>query len=925
MSGSNSTFHQKTPALTVLDSRGLPVRELDWYRHPDTPDSQQIRITRHAFTPAGFPLHESDPRLHSAGYVNFARITDLAGKELHTRSADAGITVILNDAAGRNRLEVKNPGEPVILTRQYESASLPGRMLGVTETAENIARITERFVYAGNSQAERGLNLAGQCVSHYDPAGRVQTESVSLSGRPLSLTRQLLKEADDPATAAGWQGDRPSDWNSMLAAERWTTLDTFNAAGNKTATVDAAGHCQRVDYDVAGQPAASRLRVNGEAEQTIVASLSYSAGGQKQREVHGNGVMTTYCYEPETQRLLRMTTERPSGHPSGARLLQDLNYGYDPAGNIVLISNDAEETRYWNNQKVVPENRYVYDSLYQLVSASGREMANAAQQGSSLPAVTTLDSLTLTNYLRTYRYDSGGNLVQIRHSAPASGNAYTTDITVSDRSNRGVLSSLTCVASDVEALFTPGGLQRVLQPGQTLAWTARNELMQMTPVVRDGAENDHESYRYDAASQRVLKISAQKTGGTMQTQRCLYLPGLELKNSEEEVLQTIAVGEAGRAQVRVLHWVSGRPEGISNNMPRYSYDNMTGSSMLELDGNGEVITREEYHPFGGTAVIAARNTTEAGYKTRRYSGKERDATGLYYYGYRYYQPWAGRWLSADPAGTIDGLNLFRMVSNNPVTLKDELGLAEIPFHDERVNYEIHVAKAVLNEAIIKLQQKKLDQDTKAKIREVFAGSSRHKKIKTSKFKKELLNNFISMRNNLEHAATQYDDESAHVAKGWVASVRPFDHNIRFTSLYFKSIGKITNIVTLLHESSHIDGITRNGYFKTLYGNETARDYGYTIKQMLHVNDVSEYIEWALVDTKKFNEKLRSKQFREQVTEGRGYSRLKTVLHNADHLAITALSLGRDQITPIHSLQQMGRHERYRLPAVAITRNGESHV
>ncbi|HFD6782143.1 TPA: RHS repeat-associated core domain-containing protein, partial [Pseudomonas aeruginosa] len=62
------------------------------------------------------------------------------------------------------------------------------------------------------------------------------------------------------------------------------------------------------------------------------------------------------------------------------------------------------------------------------------------------------------------------------------------------------------------------------------------------------------------------------------------------------------------------------------------------------------------------------------YKTIRYSGKERDATGLYYYGYRYYQPWVGRWLSADPAGTVDGLNLFRMVANNPITFFDNNGL-----------------------------------------------------------------------------------------------------------------------------------------------------------------------------------------------------------------------------------------------------------
>lgn len=47
----------------------------------------------------------------------------------------------------------------------------------------------------------------------------------------------------------------------------------------------------------------------------------------------------------------------------------------------------------------------------------------------------------------------------------------------------------------------------------------------------------------------------------------------------------------------------------------------------------------------------------------------------FHYGYRYYKPWAGRWLSADPAGTIDGLNLYRMVRNNPVTLRDSDGRA----------------------------------------------------------------------------------------------------------------------------------------------------------------------------------------------------------------------------------------------------------
>ncbi|MDN2488111.1 hypothetical protein MML63_20980, partial [Kosakonia sacchari] len=344
---------------------------------------------------------------------------------------------------------------------------------------------------------------------------------------------------------------------------------------------------------------------------------------------------------------------------------------------VLVITNDAEETRFWRNQQVVPENRYAYDSLYQLVSVTGREMASAVQQNSSLPAYSSFDDATYTNYSRTYTYDNAGNLTKIRHSAPASGNNYTTSITVSDRSNRAVLSTLTENPADVEALFTAGGQQKQLLPGQTLQWTARQELQKVTPVMRDGAADDSESYRYNASSQRIVKVTSQLTGNTMQTKRVIYLPGLELRSSATEELQIITVGEAGRAQVRVLHWESGQPDGISNDQIRYSYDNLTGSSSLEVDSSGELISQEEYYPYGGTALFAARSQLEADYKTTRYSGKEQDATGLYYYGYRYYQPWAGRWLSVDPAGRRDGLNLFRMVRNNPITLHDNNGLAPV--------------------------------------------------------------------------------------------------------------------------------------------------------------------------------------------------------------------------------------------------------
>ena len=46
---------------------------------------------------------------------------------------------------------------------------------------------------------------------------------------------------------------------------------------------------------------------------------------------------------------------------------------------------------------------------------------------------------------------------------------------------------------------------------------------------------------------------------------------------------------------------------------------------------------------------------------------------LYYYGYRYYDPSTGRWLSRDPLGELGGLNPYHFVFNDPISQMDYLG------------------------------------------------------------------------------------------------------------------------------------------------------------------------------------------------------------------------------------------------------------
>jgi len=185
----------------------------------------------------------------------------------------------------------------------------------------------------------------------------------------------------------------------------------------------------------------------------------------------------------------------------------------------------------------------------------------------------------------------------------------------------------------------------------------------------------YESYHYAREGQRLLKNHQLNTKTTTRQRRVRYLPGLEICTTASAEVQTEKLLVISVNGLRILCWQQGKPTQADNKQRRFSANDDIGSSTLELDGEGQVISHEHYYPFGGTALWATRNQTQASYKTIRYSGKERDASGLSYYGFRYYAPWLMRWLNTDPAGTADGLNICRFVRNNPTTFRDPDGCA----------------------------------------------------------------------------------------------------------------------------------------------------------------------------------------------------------------------------------------------------------
>ncbi|WP_434561529.1 RHS repeat-associated core domain-containing protein [Pseudomonas sp. Z4-20] len=643
-----SAIHSRTPDVVAFNCQGLAVRRGAYLRSQASPPPTAL-ITQQRFNVAGQLVEQWDPRLFgNAPKPNQATVYNLLGEPLHTDSVDAGWRLALPGLAGET-LQLWNARGSHWRT-SYDDQLRPVAL------EENGQANVDTFAY-GDATADTGHNLRGQLLEQTDPSGTLNLDSYGLLGLPLRQARVIA------------------------ASDAYVTEQTFDTLGALIRQTDAGGHQQDMRLDVAGQLIWVSLQLKQDAaRQPLLLAAYYNAAGQIERQDAANGVISRWTYDPADGRLSTLQAGKPSEAPR-----QNLAYVYDPVGNVLRIEDHTVTTVHFANQRVDGHRDFTYDSLYRLTGASGFE-GDTPHLQPGLPApIIPIDPNRLFNYSQRYEYDVGNNLTRLRHVRE--GNNHTQIMRIDPNSNRGVRWKDGDPEPDFDTLFDAHGNQLFLQPGTPqLAWNPRDQLSNVTVIERDnGVLNDDETYLY-SQGERVGKIHA-TTGMVRQTH---YLPGLEVRIcSDGEALHVITLGLA-YGNVRCLHWETGQPGGIEADQLRYSLDDHLGSDTVELDRHGGLIGLEFFYPFGGTAWQAGRSLVEVGYKTVRYSGKEMDESGLYYYGARYYAPWLQRWVSADPARDVDGLNMYAFVGNNPVRYLDDGGTNKLKW--EIMNYSDFISE-----------------------------------------------------------------------------------------------------------------------------------------------------------------------------------------------------------------------------------------
>ncbi|MFA0963523.1 SpvB/TcaC N-terminal domain-containing protein [Roseivirga sp. BDSF3-8] len=662
--------HDSTPPVVYFDTLGRPVMTEAHNKRPDNSD-EFIRTTI-ALDIEGNTLSLTDAR--SNPVMTYRH--NMLGGRVYSDSMDAGERWFFSNALGKLLRSLDQRDHVITISYDALHRETEKRVTG-GDGPVPLDHVFEKFMYGEGQANDRQLSLRGKVWHHYDTAGKVESVEYDQKG---NLTRQFRRFAEDYKAIPDWSIADPD--SALQAGPGHETIMSYDALKRVVSKVNPDGSEVANLYNERGK--LNRVEVTRHGNTIpYIKDIDYNEKDQRKAIIYGNDVKTTYAYDRGTFRLLSLTSRRLNNE-----LLQELHYTYDAVGNITETEDRAIPTRFFSNQIIEPRSRYTYDALYRLTEAQGKEHVaqvnhNQCDNWNDLPFLRRYspnNDMQWRNYTQRYTYDVVGNILQMRHIA--TGGSWTRTYSYEANTNRLTQTQVGAHIYTYDHHPTHGFITDMPHL-QDMEWNFRDELQQTaSQQICTGTEPETTYYVYNSSGKRVRKITENQAVGNnppaVKDER-LYVGDIEIytkvTGTNAGLERTTLHISDDQGRIAMIDTRNGIDDGTDEETVRYQLGNRSNSVHLELDHAGEVISYEEYHPYGTTAYQAVSNTIRAAAKRYRYTGMERDQeTGLSYHNARYYMPWLGRWLKPDPAGIQDGINKYSYVTGNPVRMVDPYGL-----------------------------------------------------------------------------------------------------------------------------------------------------------------------------------------------------------------------------------------------------------